>query len=630
MFPRDMPDKRFECVYDGCDRRYTSMGNLRTHMKVHEGKFNFKCDHDTCDKAFISSYSLKIHRRIHTGERPYLCKQDGCDKSFNTKYRLTAHQRLHSGNTFDCEYDNCSKQFTTRSDLKKHVRKHTGERPYQCELDGCGKTFTASHHLRTHAQSQHSQLSYDCHETGCQSQFKNRSELIAHLFFTHNKAGDEVEEYNLLQPREEEESIALTPDYTSVMSERTDTPSSVSGSSEYLHHRYETELGNVLSSDIQSTAGIGNSSGSGAAGSSASDVSGVTSSDTPSVGEVTQALSVLQKLFNNTNIISQLNSSQSSSQQQLSQQLTLPAIGLGESSHSGEVHTSHGEIHTSAETSNHFSTQPGDNTLPPQLDSNFQAPSGIPSQTHPANLTTPLPGVPALPLNSASVLLPLLLPLSGGAGEGGSSQPSPSVPPAGQECQTEDQPYLQNQPNSTHPVPTQMDAEPTGVLDLFGQQMGTMQGHTHSTDAENDPEFDEALMNISTQTPPIDIDFDMLMDPEFLESIASDPIGLNNTSSHEQHPTAVQTHPTMVDSATHTAVHQTPSPSPGAENHQPAVAGGKRDQVCQTDILPASCCSWKVDKDGRGCSVDCCNGCCGAEMCCSCCRCSPEDGCCKH
>lgn len=120
--------KRYECVYDGCDRTYTTKGNLKMHFKSHEGKFNHQCDFDGCDKAFLSSYTLKVHRRVHTGEKPYSCVEEGCDKSFNTLYRLKAHERIHTGETFDCEYDRCNKQFTTRSDLKKHKRKHAGKR----------------------------------------------------------------------------------------------------------------------------------------------------------------------------------------------------------------------------------------------------------------------------------------------------------------------------------------------------------------------------------------------------------------------------------------------------------------------------------------------------------------------
>ena len=176
--------RRYECMYDGCDRTYTSMGNLKTHLKVHQGKFDYKCDFDGCAKAFLSSYGLKVHRRVHTGEKPYSCEAEGCDRSFNTLYRLTAHKRIHTGNTFDCQVDNCSKQFTTKSDLKKHARKHTGERPYQCQVDWCGKAFTASHHLRTHSMSHQS---YSCEEKGCVMNFLTQDQLQIHLVEEHNK-----------------------------------------------------------------------------------------------------------------------------------------------------------------------------------------------------------------------------------------------------------------------------------------------------------------------------------------------------------------------------------------------------------------------------------------------------------
>lgn len=189
MLPRvssdmDQDDKQFECEYDGCERRYSSKGNLKTHLKTHEGKFNYQCDFDDCDKAFLTSYRLKLHRRVHTGEKPYLCENDGCDKSFNTKYRLSAHKRLHTGDTFNCEFVRCSKQFTTRSDLKKHTRKHTGERPYLCKVDGCGKAYSAPHHLRSHSLKHMSGI--QCDVEGCSDMFYNFSELRTHLSAIHN------------------------------------------------------------------------------------------------------------------------------------------------------------------------------------------------------------------------------------------------------------------------------------------------------------------------------------------------------------------------------------------------------------------------------------------------------------
>ena len=175
--------KKYGCIYDGCERSYSSFGNLKTHLKAHEGKFEYKCDFDGCDKGFLSSYGLKIHRRVHTGEKPYSCEMEGCDKAFNTLYRLTAHKRIHTGETFDCHFDRCNKQFTTRSDLKKHVRSHTGEKPYQCKVDGCKKSYSAPHHLRNHSMLH---TSHTCEEKGCEKTFSSQDQLLQHLTMEHN------------------------------------------------------------------------------------------------------------------------------------------------------------------------------------------------------------------------------------------------------------------------------------------------------------------------------------------------------------------------------------------------------------------------------------------------------------
>ncbi|OQR74597.1 metal regulatory transcription factor 1-like, partial [Tropilaelaps mercedesae] len=179
---------RFTCDVAGCNRTYSTQGNLKTHKKKHSGELTFVCRQEGCGKAFLTSYSLKIHFRIHTRERPYECNIDGCQRTFSTRYRLRAHERIHTGETFNCSVTDCIKVFTTSSDLKKHTRVHTGERPFLCE--GCGRSFGANHHLKSHRRTHTGEKPYQC--SFCLKKFATTYSFRSHVRTKHST--DIVEE----------------------------------------------------------------------------------------------------------------------------------------------------------------------------------------------------------------------------------------------------------------------------------------------------------------------------------------------------------------------------------------------------------------------------------------------------
>ncbi|KAK7898958.1 hypothetical protein WMY93_019811 [Mugilogobius chulae] len=125
---------------------------------IHGEKKEFVCHWQECSREqrpFKAQYMLVVHMRRHTGEKPHKCTFEGCNKAYSRLENLKTHLRSHTGEKpYVCEHEGCNKAFSNASDRAKHQnRTHSNEKPYVCKIPGCTKRYTDPSSLRKHVKT---------------------------------------------------------------------------------------------------------------------------------------------------------------------------------------------------------------------------------------------------------------------------------------------------------------------------------------------------------------------------------------------------------------------------------------------------------------------------------------------
>ncbi|KAK2163477.1 hypothetical protein LSH36_79g10023 [Paralvinella palmiformis] len=72
-----------------CMKSLSSNSSLRTHMKLHQGRYNYNCP--TCNKGFTSKSMLRGHMSWHTGIKEFRCPI--CSKEMRYQHEVKIHLR---------------------------------------------------------------------------------------------------------------------------------------------------------------------------------------------------------------------------------------------------------------------------------------------------------------------------------------------------------------------------------------------------------------------------------------------------------------------------------------------------------------------------------------------------------
>lgn len=195
-------EKPYKCTFPDCNKSFTTTSELTNHVRLHLDLSVNPNECKICGRKFSLIGNLKKHMRVHTGERPFPCKV--CGKKLSSNRHLKAHMiNLHEVKTLDkaqeeetiatYECEKCEKTFSDSTNLKTHMLIHAEQKSFACNL--CDEKFEFEYLLKWHVIYKHKVVSnednktqtrtvekvYKCTFPTCKESFSNATNLTNHV-----------------------------------------------------------------------------------------------------------------------------------------------------------------------------------------------------------------------------------------------------------------------------------------------------------------------------------------------------------------------------------------------------------------------------------------------------------------
>ena len=113
---------------------------------------SLSCSH--CGKIYPSRKLsvLRAHERMHTGELPFECLHEGCTKRFSRKDCMRVHFLKHAV-SYECAVQSCGMTFGSAVDLYRHRRFHKSQCSI-CQENFLSLPLLRIHKLKVHNESE--------------------------------------------------------------------------------------------------------------------------------------------------------------------------------------------------------------------------------------------------------------------------------------------------------------------------------------------------------------------------------------------------------------------------------------------------------------------------------------------